>query len=347
VNSIDHPPGSAAGAGDAELAVVRKTAWKLLPIMFLGYVVACLDRSNIGVAALTMMSTLGLNAAQFGFAAGVFFVGYAIGCLPSNLLQVRYGARRWLGRILILWGIVACAMALVVGPHSLYGMRFALGITEAGFVPGAIVYLAFWFPPAFRARTFAIFTMGVPASMVLGTPLSTGLLYMDGIWGLHGWQWLYVVEGVPAVLLGLAVLRYLPSTPREAPWLDDRERDLLLGALQREQQDAPVPHGAIRAALMNRRTWQMGLTGIGLAASSFGVIFFMPLIIAEFGGSHLKTGLLSTLPFIVALVAMFYWTRHSDRTGERRLHIAIGLGLAMVGLLGAAVASSLPVKCWH
>jgi MFS family permease len=326
---------------DAAPAVARKAARKLLPLLFLCYVVACLDRSNIGVAALTMMSDLGLNPAQFGFAAGVFFFGYIAGAMPANLLQVFFGPRRWLGGILIAWGIIACGMALVVGPRGLYLLRVILGLAEAGFVPGAITYLAFWFPAAYRARAFAFFTMAIPASMVIGAPVSAALLYMDGIAGLHGWQWLFVIEGIPAVILGFACVRYLPDSPHDAAWLDEPERTALVHVLDREPRAVAYEVGSpIRAALKNWITWQLGLICAGLTASSYAVVFFIPQIVAGFGGSHLETGLLSAVPFLVALFAMYFWSRHSDQTGERRWHIALPFLLAFVGLITAGVTDS-------
>jgi len=339
---------TASDTEGAEAAVVRKAARKLLPLLFLCYVVACLDRSNIGVAALTMMSTLELNSAQFGVAAGIFFLGYCAGGLPSNLLQVHYGPRRWIGRLLIVWGIVACGMALVIGPRSLYGLRVLLGLAEAGFLPGAVTYLAFWFPATYRARAFALFTMAIPASMVLGTPLSAALLYMDGLGGLHGWQWLFVIEGLPAVLLGFVCLHYLPNSPRDAAWFSEPERALLSDTLAREHRKYhstnPGPAAPIQAALMDGNTWHLGLIGVGLAASSYGVIFFSPQIIAGFAKSHLETGLLSALPFFVALIAMFFWSRHSDQMDEQRMHIAIPFGIAALGLVVLGVADSLWLK---
>lgn len=322
---------------DEEAAVVRRVAMRILPFLSIAYVVSCLDRSNIGIAALTMMPDLGMNAAQFGFGAGIFFLGYCLGEIPSNLLQVRFGARRWLARIMISWGLVSSCMALVSGPTSLYLLRVLLGLAEAGLVPGAIMYLAFWFPAAYRARVFSTFVLAIPLSMVVGAPLSAALLYLDGLMGLHGWQWLFLLEGLPAIVMGVVCYWVLTDSPEKADWLSAREKHVLTAALARDAGHGGAGgHAPIREALTDPAMWQLAVIGIGLGAGSYAVLFFLPQIVAEFGATHMQTGLLTTLPFIVSVGAMVLCGWNSDRTGERKWHIALPLMVSVIGFVVAA-----------
>lgn len=323
----------------AESQLIRKITRRLVPFLAIAFVIAYLDRSNIGIASLTMMESLQMSAAQFGFAAGLFFLGYFAGELPSNLLQVRFGARRWIARIMVSWGLVAMGMAFVTGPTSLYIMRVLLGAAEAGFLPGAVLYLAFWFPERYRTRIFGLFLVAIPASVVIGAPLSAALLYLDGLGGLHGWQWLFLVEGAPAIVLGILCLRLLPDGPNDAKWLNDEERTLLANMMITDASVEPVSDisgGPIRKALLNPKMWQMALYGSGISAGSYSIIFFLPQIISEFGTTHLQTGLLTTLPFAAGAVAMIAWSRHADRTGERKWHAVLPLLLAGGSLVIAA-----------
>lgn len=325
----------------AEAAAIRKVAWRLLPFLCLCYIVSYLDRSNIGIASLTMMPDLGMDAAHFGFAAGVFFIGYVLGEIPSNLLQVKFGARRWMARIMISWGLIASAQALVTTADGLYIMRVALGLAEAGFVPGAIFYMAFWFPAAFRARAFSFFVMGIPISMVIGAPLSASILYMDGIWGLSGWQWLFVIEGLPAVILGFLCLKLLTDKPENASWLTAEEKHALISALKRDEGE-PIAgdRSPVREALLNPKMWIMSLVGIGLGGGTYAIVFFLPQIISEYGFTNMETGFMTAIPFLVGGIAMYLWGRHSDRTNERRWHVVLPFILAAVSFFVAATADS-------
>lgn len=336
---MERPQEAVPAPSELEAAVVRKVARRILPFVVVCYIFAYLDRSNLGFAALTMMPALGLNAAQYGFAAGIFFLGYIAFELPSNLMLVRFGPRKWIARIMITWGVIAVATAFVTGATSLYVMRLLLGIAEAGFFPGVIFYLAFWFPASYRAQMFGWFLAAIPISVVIGAPLSAALLYMDGLAGLQGWQWLFIVEGAPSILLGIACLYYLTDTPRDAHWLTETEKATLAGALERERGPAePNPrHGAIMASLANPRMWEMSIIDLGLIAGSYGIVFFLPQIVAEFGFSKMQTGLITAAPFLLALVAMIAWGRRSDRTGERRWHMTLPLLFAIAGFVVAAL----------
>lgn len=347
IAAVAAPPPDMTDEQKREAAVVRKVARRVLPFIVLCYIVAYLDRSNLSVAALTMMDTLSLNSAQFGFAAGIFFLGYILCELPSNLLQVRFGPRRWIARIMISWGILAVCMAFVTGATSLYVMRVLLGIAEAGFFPGIIFYLAFWFPADYRARVFGWFLAAIPISMIIGAPISAALLYMDGIAGMHGWQWLFIIEGLPAVALGIACLFLLTDTPQDATWLDDGEKKTLIALLARDGgPETASTHGPIGEALTNPRMWQMAIVNLGLIAGSYGVVFFLPQMIAEFGASHFENGLISSLPFIASLAGMLAWSWHSDRTGERRWHVVVPMlcsaaGFVLAGLIAGPIGKTL------
>lgn len=336
VANLSHPP--ASELTPQEHAVVRKAAWRIMPFIIVCYIVSYLDRTNLSFAALTMMDSLGLTAAQFGFAAGIFFLGYIAFELPSNLLLVRFGARRWIARIMITWGLLAVAMAFVNSATSLYVLRILLGIAEAGFFPGLIFYLAYWFPAAYRARIFGWFLAAIPVSMLIGAPLSSSLLQMDGIAGLEGWQWLFIVEGMPAVFLGLACLKLLTDSPAEARWLNAEERETLVDLLERERGNMPqAGHTGIGDALGNPRMWQMALVNLGLIAGSYGIVFFLPQIVAEFGVGIMQNGFISALPFLAAFFAMLAWSWNSDRTGERRWHIFAPLACSAIGFVAAGL----------
>ncbi len=327
---------------EAERRVIRKTAWRLMPFITLCYLVAYLDRSNLGVAALTMMSSLGMNAAQFGIAAGIYFWGYQLGEVPSNMAMVRFGARLWICRIMVTWGIVAMATALTVGFKSLLVLRFVLGVAEAGFIPGIIYYLALWFPAAYRARIFVSFLAAIPVAMILGSPISAALLYLKGVAGLEGWQWLFLIEGLPAILLGITCLFYLPDQPADATWLSAEEKRMLIAIVERDRRNAggdahEAGRASILAALRKPKLLAMIVVSFALASGSYGIVFFLPQIIAESGTSLLKNGFMSTLPFVFALVAMVAWGWHSDHANERRWHLALPLIMAAAAFAAAGL----------
>lgn len=322
---------------------LHKVSWRIVPFIMLLYFVAYLDRVNIGFAALTMNADIGLSSAAFGLGAGVFFLGYFLFEVPSNLILHRVGARRWIARIMFSWGLVSMAMALVRDERTFYLLRFLLGAAEAGFFPGIILYLSYWFPARERAGITALFMAAVPISTALGSPLSGALLELDGLNGLKGWQWMFLIEGIPALVLAFAVLKYLTDKPTEAGWLLPQEREWLMDEMGQESAKAPSDHsmGAALAALRNPRVLALGLIYFGTSAGLYTLGIWSPQIIAQFGSTPFVTGLLNAVPPVFAVVAMVLWARHSDRTGERTWHVVGACVLAAGGLILAAFASSL------
>ena len=319
------PDNQGAPAANASLAdrVCRKAGWRLLPFLALLYFAAFLDRVNIGFAALTMNADLGFSAQVYGIGAGIFFLGYVLFEVPSNMMLQRHGARRWIARIMVTWGILSAAMALVTGPASFYALRLLLGIAEAGFFPGIVFYLSNWFPASYRARIMGVFLMALPLSTVLGAPVSTALLDLEAL-GLAGWQWLFILEGVPSVLLGLVVLAILPDGPADAKWLKPEEKRWLLTALAEERALTAHARGSsLRDVLTSGRVWVLGLIYCGLVVGLYGFTFWLPTITEELGGlSHKQVGLVSAVPNAFAVIGMLLWGRHSDRTNERVRHLA-------------------------
>jgi ACS family tartrate transporter-like MFS transporter len=338
-------PESAVPRGEeaTERAALAKVTRRLLPFLFLLYIVCFLDRVNVGFAALQMNRDLGFSSAVYGFGAGIFFLGYVLFEVPSNLMLARIGARAWIARIMITWGLLASAMLFVQGPLSFYGLRFLLGVAEAGFFPGIIYYLSRWYPAPARARAVARFMVAIPLSGVLGGPLSGALLGLNGRLGLAGWQWLFLLEGLPAVLLGFVVLAYLPEGPEEAAWLTPAERRRLAERLAQEREDCRRRHGlSVLQALTNRTVWQLGV--LLLLCNAFGVYvlgLWLPQIVRDVSGlSDLMVGVVSAVPNLVAAISMVLVGAHSDRTGERLLHIAGTAAAAGVGFLVSAYVHS-------
>lgn len=312
-------------------AVLRKVALRLIPFLCLLYFVAFLDRVNVGFAALTMNADIGLSDAAYGIGAGIFFLGYFLFEVPSNLFLKRVGARRWIARIMFTWGVIAVAMAFVQGPASFWTLRFLLGVAEAGFFPGMILYLTYWFPNSARAAVIGYFLLANPLSSVIGAPLST-LLLDTQIFGLSGWQTMFVVEGLPAVLLAFVVLYKLPDSPADAPWLSPQERDTLQAAIDREQ--LPDRHESLREAFLSSRVWLLALIYFGINLGVYGFGFWAPQIIRGLGQfTNTETGLVTVIPYACGAIAMFLWGRHSDRTGERKWHLALPALLGAVGFL--------------
>ncbi|XYD12067.1 MFS transporter (plasmid) [Methylobacterium sp. NMS12] len=316
-----------------EAATMRRVILRLVPFLMLCYFCALLDRVNVGFAALQMNKDLGLTPAMFGFAASLFFVSYFLVEVPSNLALQKVGARRWIARIMITWGLVTMGMALVTGPHSLYAMRFILGAAEAGFFPGAILYLTYWLPSAYRARILATFAVSIPLATFLGSPLSVSLLELDGLLGLKGWQWLFVLEGLPTVILGITCLFVLTDRPRDAKWLRDDERAWLVGRLDEEAaKRKPIGHISLWQLARNKYFLTMALVCSGASATGSVLSVWQPQMIKSFGLTNLQTGFVNAIPYGIATVLMVLWGRHSDRQGERRWHTAIPLLLAAFGL---------------
>jgi ACS family tartrate transporter-like MFS transporter len=322
-------------------AVLRKLAWRLVPLLGLGYFFAFLDRVNVGFAALTMNADIGLSAAAYGFGAGIFFIGYVLFEVPSNVFLARVGARIWIARIMISWGLLSAAMALVEGPTGFYVLRFLLGVAEAGFFPGIIYFLSCWFPSAYRARILGAFMVAIPLSGVLGAPLSTQLLGFAGF-GLAGWQWMFILEGLPAALLGLAALRYLRDRPADAEWLEPHERAWLAAELAREGPAAAHAQGVGRA-LANPVIWLYGLAYFGIIVGFYGYNFWLPQMVKSLGAvSNVQVGLLLMIPSALAGLVMVAWGLHSDRSGERRWHAALPALLAAVALAASAILQGMP-----
>jgi len=321
-----------------ESFVIRKLTLRLVPFLFLLYIVAYLDRINVGFAALQMQRQLGLSDAAYGLGAGMFFAGYFFFQIPSNLALERIGARRWLALIMMSWGVVSSSMALAVGPRSFYVLRFLLGAAEAGFFPGVIYYLKNWFPAQARARTVARFMTAAPLSGVIGGPVSGALLGLHLYGSLAGWQWMFLMEGIPAVVLGTVVLWYLTDLPHQARWLSAEERDWLLAALRAER-----PHVASKglSPLGSARIWMLALVYFGLNTVSYGISLWLPNLIKALSGlSNFLIGVLSAIPYVAAAIAMVLVGLHSDRTRERRWHTAIPALAGALALTFAAYSHS-------
>lgn len=310
---------------------LRKLAWRLIPFLGVLYFFAFLDRVNVGFAALTMNADLGLSAQVFGLGAGIFFVGYVLFEVPSNVMLERFGARVWIARIMLSWGILSAAMAFVQGPNSFYAVRFLLGIAEAGFFPGIIFYLTCWFPSQHRARIIALFMIALPLSSVIGAPISTSLLGVEAA-GLKGWQWMFLMEAIPTILLGMVVLIVLPDRPADAKWLSAEEKRWLQAELAREHADSSHGHASsLREALTMPRVWRYGLVYFCILVGLYGFSFWLPQIIASLGQiTNVQVGLFTMIPYTLACIALVLWGRHSDATEERSWHVALP------SLLGAA-----------
>ena len=323
---------------DVGSVTLRKVTLRLIPFLFILYIVAWLDRVNVGFAALQMNSDLGFSSAAFGFGSGVFFLGYCLFEVPSNLVLHRVGARRWISRIMITWGVISTAMMFVRTAPTFYVLRFLLGAAEAGFFPGVVYYLSHWFPEGQRARAIAAFMTAVPVSGVVGSPLSGALLTLNGLFGLAGWQWLFLVEGVPAILLGIMVLLFLTDRPEAANWLTSAEKDWLVSTLAVERNSR---HRAVSvsifAALMNGNLapWDH----LSLCCDWFyGYSFWAPLVVKSISGiSDVGVGVILGVISAVTIVAMMVNSAHSDQTDERPLHVAISLLISGAGFFGCAV----------
>lgn len=331
-----------AAPQDAALAAraSRKVAWRLIPLLGLLYFFSFLDRVNVGFAALTMNADIGLSAAAYGLGSGIFFVGYVLFEVPSNVLLERFGARRWIARIMISWGLLSAAMMFTQGPVSFAVLRFLLGIAEAGFFPGIIYYLTCWFPARQRARIIALFLVALPLSSVIGAPLSTWLLGFEGM-GLRGWQWMFLLEGIPTVLLGFVVLKLLTDRPQDATWLTVAEKDAIIRSLETPDTAQATHSQALRQVLLRPRVWLSGGIYFSVLVGLYGFSFWMPQIIASFGErSLIGIGLLTMIPYGLACIAMVLWGRHSDRLGERKWHVALPPLVAALALLGSAMSAS-------
>jgi MFS transporter, ACS family, tartrate transporter len=324
-----------------ESAVVSRLMLRLMPFLFLLYIIAYLDRINVSFGVLQMRSQLGISDLAYGRAAGIFFAGYFIFQLPSNLVLEKFGVRRWISALMIVWGVISCLMILIRGPRSFYVMRFLLGAAEAGFFPGMILYMKRWFPANARARAVAWFMTANPLAGVVGSPISGALLGLHGA-GLAGWQWMFLIEGLPAIVFGAAVFFTLCDNPREADWLRGEEREWLLEKLETERQaETAVAPGDFWRVLVSLRIWLLSVIYFAVSATMYGMTLWLPSVIRALSGlSYFWTSMVNVLPFLVTVAAMVLVGMRSDRTGERRWHTAIPAFTAAAGLVIAGYGHS-------
>jgi MFS transporter, ACS family, tartrate transporter len=320
-------------------SVFRKCAWRLLPLMMLGYFVNTIDRTNIGFAAFTMNKELGFSPSVFGFGAGLLFVSYSLFELPANLALEKIGARRWIFFLFAAWGVLSAANALIRGPWSFYFLRFALGAAEAGYLPGMLFYLSSWFPKAYIGRFTAVFTAAPVCALVIGGPLAAAIFQLDGVGGIPGWQWLFLLEGLPACVIALAVLKFLPDDPAHAAWLSDDERNRIAARLDAE--GASKEHDLLRA-LRDYRVLLLGLAYGGVIAATYAFALWLPQIVREIGFSFNGTAALLTVIYAIAVVAMIVSGRLSDAKDERVWHF-VAIALLTTAALGAASVAKTPI----
>ena len=325
-----------------ERSTMSRVTWRLLPFLLLLYIISWLDRVNVGFAKLQMNTDLGLSDTMYGIGAGIFFLGYAAFEVPSNAMLVRFGARLWIARIMITWGLISAGMMFVTGEWSFYVMRFLLGVAEAGFLPGIIYYLSQWFPREQRAQAVSWFMIGIPLSVVFGGPLSGWLLTFDGKMGLHGWQWLYIVEGLPAVLLGFVVLGFLTEKPADARWLSAEQRAWLTDRIAAEHTEAQARHKLdFVTALRHPTVWLLAAIMFCCQTGSYGLTLWVPTIIKGLSGfTDFEVGLFSAVPYVCAALGMIWIGGSSDRSGERFLHLAIPTAIGALGFIATAMIKS-------
>jgi MFS transporter, ACS family, tartrate transporter len=343
MNPSAHAPALPSGPPDSTLtseeqrATLATVTWRLLPLLFFCYIIAYVDRINVGFAKLHLREVLGVSEAKFssayGFGAGLFFIGYFLFEVPSNLILQRVGARIWIARIMIVWGVVSMAFMFLKGTTMFYAMRFLLGAAEAGFFPGVILYLTYWFPAKERARTVAMFATGGVLAGVIGSPISGALLGMDGTGGLAGWQWLFLLEAVPAVLMGLVVLLVLPNRPHDARWLSSAQKQWIQGRLDAEAAAAgPAPAHNLAQIFSSRRVWLLCLLYFLMNVGGYGYELWLPTIIRSFSStSSFVLGTINAIPYFAAGIAMILVARYSDKTGERRLVVSFAAASSAVG----------------
>jgi ACS family tartrate transporter-like MFS transporter len=324
-------------AAEAERRVFAKIGWRLMPILILAYIFNYLDRNNVGFASLTMNQAIGLTATQLGFGAGVFFIAYCLLEVPSNIILYRVGARVWLSRIMISWGLASAATAFAVGPSSFYALRLLLGAAEAGFFPGVAFYLGTWFPAQYRTRMIAWFMVAIPVSSVIGGPISGWLLGMNGTLGIDGWQWMFIIEGLPVVFIGISLLWLLADRPEDVSWLSDEERRIVRERLLAERRPREVRH--LRVAIRDVRVIILALVQFGFLVGSYAIGIFLPLMLREGKLTDIEIGFVSSGCYVVAVIGMILWARHVDRGGSKVVNLALSCVLSACGFLGAILFS--------
>jgi ACS family tartrate transporter-like MFS transporter len=329
-------PITVSEASHFDAALMKKLMWKIIPFLMLLYFVAFLDRVNISFASLQMNADLGLSSIAYGFGASMFFIGYFLFEVPSNLVLAKVGARVWIARIMITWGIVSFCMAFVTGEKSFYALRFLLGVSEAGFFPGVMVYIGRWFPISYRARVTGIFMVAIPLSGLIGSPVS-GLILdgMNGIGGMRGWQWMFIIEALPALILGVACLRMLADRPSEVRWLTPQEKERLETIMESERKalNASGEYKKLSTAFTNPAILLLAGTLFCIVFGTTGIAFFLPQIIKSFGYSDTVVGYLSAVPYLAGAIAMVFWGRHSDAKRERVWHLIGSFSLAAFGFI--------------
>lgn len=327
---------------DIEQQTVRRVIWRILPFLIVCYLIAIIDRGNIGMASLQMNEDLGLSKAVFGLASSLFFIGYFLFEVPSNLAMQKIGAKIWISRIMITWGIVSLCTAFVKSEEMLYVLRFLLGAAEAGFFPGVILYLTYWIPGKYRARVIATFMVAIPGANFIGSPISGAILSLDGWYGMRGWHWLFILEGIPAIVLGIAAFFILSNRPENASWLTPEQKAWLSTTMAAENsQRKAIGHISLWQLLRHKHIWVMALIYAGASAAGSTLSVWSPQLLKSYGLDNFTTGLVNAIPYGLASVLMIVWGRSSDRTGERRWHTALTLFLIAGGLLSAFMTNSL------
>jgi ACS family tartrate transporter-like MFS transporter len=336
---------AAAQPSAIERATMRRVMLRIVPFLMVCYFISYVDRVNAGFAALTMNKDIGLTAAMFGLGGGIFYVAYILFEIPSNIMMERVGARYWIARIMITWGAVGIGTAFIVGPYTFYLTRFLLGAFEAGFFPGVLLYLTYWFPKEYRARIVATFMCAIPISNFLGSPISGLILQMDGIWELRGWQWLFIVEAIPAVLLGLGALFFLTDRPIQAKWLKPEQREWLTGRLAAEHATATADHGhhSLWKMMTDKYVIALAIINCGSSATSNALSLWQPQILKSFGLSTFETSLFNAIPFGIASIFMIVWGLRADKSGERIWNTALPLILTSICLASTMLTQSLTV----
>jgi MFS family permease len=327
-----------------EKLLIGKIKWRILPLLLTCAIVAYLDRVNVSFAAVTMLADRNISLGAYGLGVGLFFVGYFLFELPSNLMLERFGARQWIARIMFTWAILSGATVFVQGATSFYVLRFLLGAAEAGFFPGILYYLNRWVPSRYRGSVLGLFLLCVPLPTVIGAPISGWLLQMDGFLGLHGWQWMFLIEAIPAMVLAVMVFFCLPNRPADARWLSAHEKRHIETMLLAETETVAKVHLGVADLLRDPKILLLSFAYFGILGTNYGLSFFIPQIVKSFGVSTVLVGYITALPYVTGALAMIFWSRHSDRTGERWNHCIAAVLLACVGIVAAALLSDPVLK---